>query len=381
MTQSPLQPVHVFPYCHKVSGGHSNAIRAMVLAEVSQGLDSLMFCPFCDDPSLEKLRHGIIVARRHGPAGDPSDEPVVEAPLGAPRQIFHVHGVNWDVVRVARCLRRKTVPYVMTSHGALNYRGPLHFLKKFIVLNLFTGLVGKAKGIHFLNEVGRHRFQRLMPTWSGATLVAAHAVQVPDLSQLTVASRTDFGVPPDGFLFLYLGRLDVHTKGLDLLVQAFSQVAAGGTARLILAGPDWEGGRAQLEALARRLGCTDRVHFLGPQYGAKKWAALRLADVFVSPSRWDAGPVTLKEAIGVGLPAITTTVINPAQELAEHHAVYLCAPTVSGVARAMNTLMGDAALRQQLGADGQAYVLHNCSRPVVGQALAGFYERALASHR
>jgi glycosyltransferase involved in cell wall biosynthesis len=379
MTQSPLQPVHVFPYCHKISGGHSNAIRAMILAEVSQGLDSLMFCPFCDDPSLEKLRHGTIVARRHGPAGDSSGEPVVEVPLGAARQIFHVHGVNWVVVRVARCLRQKTVPYVMTSHGSLNYRGPLHFVKKFVVLNFFTSLVGKANGIHFLNERGRRRFQRLMPTWSGTTVVASHALEVPDVPQFATESRADFGVPPDGFLFMYLGRLDVHTKGLDLLLQAFSQVATGGTARLALVGPDWEGGRAQLEALARRLGCADRVHFLGPQYGPKKWAALRLADVFVSPSRWDAGPVALKEALGVGLPAITTTAITPAQELAEQHAVHLCAPTVSGVARAMNTLMGDAALRQQLGADGQAWVLHNCSQPVVGQALADFYERVLTS--
>jgi glycosyltransferase involved in cell wall biosynthesis len=352
----------------------------MILAEVSQGLDSLMFCPFCDDPLLEKLRDGTIVARRHWASDDSSDEPVVEAPLGGPRQIFHVHGVNRDIVRVARGLRRKTVPYVMTSHGALNYRGPLHFLKKFVVLNFFTGLVGKADGIHFLNEQGRRRFHRLMPTWSGASLVAAHPVQAPDPSQVTVVSRTDFGVPPDGFLFLYLGRLAVYTKGLDLLVQAFSQVATGSTARLALVGPDWEGGRARLEALARRMGCADRVHFLGPQHGAKKWAALRLADVFVSPSRWDAGPVALMEAMGAGLAAITTTVINPAAELAEHRAAYLCAPTVSGVARAMSIVMGDAALRQRLGADGQAYVLHNCSPPVVGQALAGFYEQALARH-
>jgi glycosyltransferase involved in cell wall biosynthesis len=378
MTQSPLQPVHVFPYCHKISGGHSNAIHGMVLAEISQGLDSLMFCPFCDDPSLEKLRRGIIVARRHGPAGDLSNEQVFEVPVGAPRQIFHVHGVNGDIIHTAHRLRERSVPYVMTSHGALNYRGPVHFLKKFIVLNFFTGLVRKARGIHFLSELGRRRFHRLMPTWSGATLVAPHALHVPDSSQFTAMSRTDFGVPPDGFLFLFLGRIDVHTKGLDMLVHAFSQVSAAGTARLALVGPDWQGGRAQLEALTRILGCADRVHFLGARYGAEKWAALRLADVFVSPSRWDAGPVALLEAIGVGIPAITTTVINPAQELAKHNAAHLCAPTVSGVAHAMTTLMGNAALRKQLGADGQAWVLHDCSRAVVGQAHADFYERALA---
>jgi poly(glycerol-phosphate) alpha-glucosyltransferase len=378
MTQTPLQPVHVFPYCHKISGGHANAIRGMVKAEISQGTDSLMFCPFCDDPALDKLRRGTIVARRHGPAGDSSDEQVFEVPLGAPNQIFHVHGVNFDVVRFARCLRQKAVPYVYTSHGSLNYRGPLHYLKKFIVLNFLTNLVKKAKGIHFLSNLGRRRFHRLMPTWSGPILVVPHPLQVPDPSGFTTVSRADFGVPPDGFLFLYLGRLDVHTKGLDNLLEAFSQVAAGSTARLALVGPDWQGGQARLETLARTLGCIDRVHFLGPQYGAKKWAVLRLADVFVLPSRWDAGPIALLEAIGVGVPTITTTAINPAAELAEHRAAYLCEPSVPALARAMSTLMDDATLRKQLGADGQAWVLNHCSRAVVGQALAGFYERVLA---
>lgn len=379
MTQSPLQPVHVFPYCHNISGGHSNAIRMMNAAEIAQGLDSLMFCPFCDDPSLEKLRSGTIVARRPGLAGAPPGEQVVEVPLGGPRQVFHLHGVNRDAMHVAQRLRRKGIPYVMTSHGSLNYRGPLHYVKKFIVLNFLTSLVKKARGIHFLSETARRRLHRLIPTWSGRDLVVWHPVPVPDFPQLAVASRADFGVPPDGFLFLFLGRLDVHTKGLDILVQAFSQVAAGSTARLALVGPDWQGGREQLESLARRSGCADRVHFLGPQYDAKKWAALRLADVFVTPSRWDAGPVALLEAIGAGLPAITSTAINPAEELAEHHVAYLCAPTSSALARAMNTLMNNAALRKQLGADGRAWVLNECSQAVVGQALVGFYEQVLAS--
>jgi starch synthase len=187
----------------------------------------------------------------------------------------------------------------------------------------------------------------------------------------------DFGVPPDGFLFLYLGRIDVRTKGLDILVQAFSRASAGGTARLALVGPDWQGGRAQLQALAQKLGCADRIHLLGLQHGAKKWAALRLADVFVSPSRWDAGPVALLEALGAGLPAITSTAINPAEELVEHDAVYLCSPTVLALARAMSTLMSDPTLRRRLAAKAETWIRNDCSPAVVGQALAGFYEQIL----
>jgi glycosyltransferase involved in cell wall biosynthesis len=103
-----------------------------------------------------------------------------------------------------------------------------------------------------------------------------------------------------------------------------------------------------------------------------------MADAFVAPSRWDAGPVALMEAMGAGLPVITSTAINPAEQLAEKYLAYLCPLMPSEVARAMNIVMGDEALRQELGARGQAWVKQECSPAVVGQALARFYDRALA---
>jgi glycosyltransferase involved in cell wall biosynthesis len=268
----------------------------------------------------------------------------------------------------------------MTSHGSLNYHNPLHYLKKFIILNFLINVARNARGVHVLSQLGYTHFRRLMPTWHGATLVMYHPIQAPNLSEVAPLSRTDFGIPPDGFLFLYLGRLDVYTKGLDILMKAFSRVSAGGTARLALVGPDWLGGQAQLQELAETLRCADRVHFTGPQYGAKKWAALRLADVFVAPSRWDAGPVALLEALGVGAPAITSTAVNPAEELVEHDAVYLCSPTVRALANAMGALMSNAALRKRLGAKAEEWVRHDCSQAVVGQALVRFYEEALAGN-
>jgi hypothetical protein len=84
--------------------------------------------------------------------------------------------------------------------------------------------------------------------------------------------------------------------------------------------------------------------------------------------------------IGVGVPAITTTAINLAWVLGDHHAAYLCAPTESAVASAMSTLMGEAAPGKRFGANGRVWVLHDCSPEVVRQALAQFYERGLAIH-
>ncbi|MGW6458601.1 glycosyltransferase, partial [Streptomyces sp. NPDC055078] len=76
------------------------------------------------------------------------------------------------------------------------------------------------------------------------------------------AVRTRLGVPPDAFVVGGVGRL-VPGKRFDLLVRA---VAALPGARLLVAGDGPE--RAELTALARRLGAGDRVRFLGECDGA-----------------------------------------------------------------------------------------------------------------
>src|ERR1039458_7980616 len=100
---------------------------------------------------------------------------------------------------------------------------------------------------------------------------------------LPTESRSDYEIPQDAIVLIFLGRMDVWVKGLDLLVQAFSCLPPD-RFRLLMVGPDWQEGRAKLEHLAERFGCRNRIRFLGPIYGDKKWSLLRMADIFVSPS-------------------------------------------------------------------------------------------------
>jgi len=47
-----------------------------------------------------------------------------------------------------------------------------------------------------------------------------------------------------------VGRLDVFTKGLDILLDAFAAARASAPVELTVVGPDWNGGRAELERRA-----------------------------------------------------------------------------------------------------------------------------------
>jgi glycosyltransferase involved in cell wall biosynthesis len=197
-------------------------------------------------------------------------------------------------------------------------------------------------------------------------------VNVPDLATLPAASRSDYQIPQDATVLLFLGRMDVWVKGLNLLVEAFSCLPPD-RFRLVMAGPDWQKGRAELERLAGRLGCRDRIRFLGPIYGEKKWALLRMADVFVSPSRWEAFSIAQAEAMAVGLPVVTSTGVNLAPVLREADAALLTPLEADSLAKAIATLEGDQERRRALGNRGRAWMQANCNPDLAGLRFRDFY--------
>ena len=198
----------------------------------------------------------------------------------------------------------------------------------------------------------------------------------PNLAAVVATSRAESKIPNESFVLLFLGRLDVAIKGLDLLVEAFSCLPAD-RFHLVLAGPDWKGGKAKLEQLAEQYRCRDRIHFPGPAYGEKKWALFKMADVFVSPSRYEAFNITQAEAMACGLPVVTSTTTSLAPELREAGAAILSPLAAEPLARAIATLEADPALRRIMGLRSQAWVEMNCSPKRAGERFRRFYEFVL----
>jgi len=290
--------------------------------------------------------------------------------------LLHFHSVDYRLIPLLNDLRRAGVPHVLTSHGQLNFRSAAHWFKKFVYLNFVDRGPRKAAGLHFLTRFGQHRAKLLLPGYRGVKLVQGNVVNLPDLAKLPAASRSDYALPPEACVVMFLGRLDVWCKGLDLVVEAFSCLPAE-RFRLVLAGPDWREGRASLEQLARRLGCRDRVHFVGPVYGETKWSLLRLADVFVSPSRWEAFSIAQAEAMAVGLPAVASTKGNLAPDLREANAALLTPPAVEPLAKAIAALEASQELRRALGRRGKAWVEANCNPDLAGPRFREFYQSIL----
>ena len=234
----------------------------------------------------------------------------------------------------ARVARRLGIPYVVTPHGNINQ----DVLERRAILKkpyrLFFELP-MLEGARFVHAIADREDIRKY----GVTTPIEEARNGIDLPLDFRPSPkregvTRFGVDPEKQVLLYLGRLDQEQKGLDVLVEAMTLAAKDDSKlHLILAGVDWKDDRHQLEEQIAGLGLEERVTFTGAIYGEEKAGLLRDCDLFVHPSRWEAGvPFSVLEGLAYGKPVIVTPEVDRESLLAGSPAVEVVDGSVEMIA-------------------------------------------------
>ena len=114
------------------------------------------------------------------------------------------------------------------------------------------------------------------------------------------ASRSTFGLPHDAFVMVTIGRL-VARKATTQLVDVLAAAKMHNAHLLVVGdGPD----AAAVRQRAAELGVADRIHLPGQVTEAEKYAALSIADAFVSTSQHEGFGLVFLEAMACGLPIV-----------------------------------------------------------------------------
>lgn len=121
-------------------------------------------------------------------------------------------------------------------------------------------------------------------------------------------ARDELGLPVDGQILLYFGRVSANTKGdLAPLLRCFADSKTNPTDYLVIAGTEEPAGyRAHLAHLAQTLGIGDRVVFHGRVEAIDRHRYFTAADIFILPSDTiiETLGITVLEAMATGLPCI-----------------------------------------------------------------------------
>ena len=199
------------------------------------------------------------------------------------------------------------------------------------------------------------------------------------------AARAALGIARDACVLSWQGRVEMHRKGLDVLLDAWQQLCAtrpGAKLLLLLVGSGQDA-----EALARRVASLPpgtvrwENHYLLDRHVL--WQYLSAADIATLPSRHEGFAVTVIEAMACGLPVVATAVSGVAEALGPEPAgLIVPREDPAALAEAMGRLVDDESLRGELGRRGRRRAEREFSLDAVGRQLRAFMEErgAFQSH-
>ncbi len=273
--------------------------------------------------------------------------------------LVHIHGIWSFCARASwRAARRAGVPIVVSTHGMLDPfllgRGRA---QKFIALNEWVRpMLQGAAAIHCTSELEHDQISSFAPNTQRAVIPNGF-----HLDRLAVAAdygsfRREMGIGESSAIVLNHGRLS-YKKGLDVLLRAFARVCDQvQDCRLVLVGPDDEGIRAELEALASDLGIGNDVIFTGELSGAKLANAIAAADVWVLTSHAENFGMAVVEAMSAGKPTVISSAVNIAQDAEQAGATLKVDVDANAAASAIVELLNDQELSRAIGRRARRFV-------------------------
>lgn len=184
--------------------------------------------------------------------------------------------------------------------------------------------------------------------------------------------RRQWGAREDDCVVGTVARLRAE-KGLELLIESFAETALP---RLVIVGDGPE--EARLRRLASELGAGRCIVFAGALADARD--AYRAFDLFAMSSRTEQMPIALLEAMGCGLPVVSTAVGDVATMVAPENLRYL-RPDRDPVpyAAALAGLAAEPNLRTMIGAANRRRALAEFDEAVMVRRYRELYEEVLAS--
>jgi glycosyltransferase involved in cell wall biosynthesis len=293
--------------------------------------------------------------------------------------VVHFHGVYTPRnARLAHWLRGQGVPYAISPHGGLMKEV---LLRGRMRKAAYLALIGRAfcRGASLIHCISEAEAYAVRPISGDVpAVVAAHGLEGTDLESLDRdALRKQYLQLKGKRIFGFLGRLDPAHKGLDLVVEACARIRPSlRDAVVILAGPDWKNRTVALRRRVAELGLQDTVLFVGPKLGRDKFNFLASCDVFIHPSRWEAGiPFSVLDALELARPCLVSSCDSFGDFFRQYNAGAQVPLTMEGIAGGLR-YMAEASSDQleAMGADGRLAALREFSWERTARKLLRAYD-------
>jgi colanic acid/amylovoran biosynthesis glycosyltransferase len=247
----------------------------------------------------------------------------------------HVHSCA-DAAHVAALSHHLGGPsYSLTLHGDLKVYGTDH--------------ASKMRRAAFVDAVGNHLLRQIVAE-TGTPEERVHVTCMGvDLTRLRPLGH-ERSYASGSLHMVTVARLNPMKGHLHAIAAVRRAVDAGVDVRYTIAGEGEQ--RATIEAQIRSLRLEDRVQLVGTLAEGDVFQLLSRADAFVLPSigAGEAWPVSLMEAMGAGLPVISSIIgATPEMIVSGEDGILVEQGDESALADAISLMARDVVVRRRLG--------------------------------
>jgi glycosyltransferase involved in cell wall biosynthesis len=280
--------------------------------------------------------------------------------------LVHTH-MLWAFPGIAasRIAHRRGVPYIVTPHGSLDpwSLDQRKWMKRAFLLASENATLRRAALVHYTAEAERDAVPANLRTLPST--IVPNVIEPSDLPHARVGAD-----------IVILGRIHLM-KGFDILIPAMRQVlAARPDARLVIAGPDEGGYKAEVAKMIADAGIAAAVTFTGHIDAAARTQLLARCALLVQPSYRENFGMAVAEAMAQGVPVVVSERVNICDDVRRTGAGMVVRRDVPELAKAILTILDDD---RGMGEAGRRLVRERYAPAVVGPAMRRAYEMAISA--
>ena len=266
--------------------------------------------------------------------------------------IIHIIAIwNFPVLVGGLLSILKNKPYIISPKGSI-YKETIElksYFKKKIYWSLFAKhYLNKATAIHFTTNDEEKKVINYLK-------IKNRSLLVPNGIDLTkIKYKKNELIKFDKEYILSLGRIS-KKKGFDLLIPAFSRLLKEHDLVLIIAGPDNEGYKKEVDKLIAKENIETSVIYTG-LISDGKWSLYKNALMFVLPSYSENYGMSVVEAMACKTPVVISDKVGIYNEVEEAEAGVIVKTNVESLYEGMKQLIENKELRKTISINGRKLV-------------------------
>lgn len=219
-------------------------------------------------------------------------------PFGIPDLVVFHELYRFPYIQIYKQLKTCGIPYIIVPHGGLTDQAQKRKRVKKAAANIlfFNDFFKCAAAIHFLTkgEATESKFNT-------DSIISGNGVNLPQCHK-TFSDKS-------GMNIIYIGRLEIKVKGLDLLLNAVCRIKdflTQNNCKLEIYGPGTRSEKKRLQRAIDKNNIGNLVSVHSEIFGVEKEHILLDADCYIQTSRTEGMPIGIMEALSYGLPCIVT---------------------------------------------------------------------------